>query len=296
MTAHYNLGLCGYPLGHSLSPLLHRAALEAAGLSGSYTLFPIPPLPDGQSLLADLIKQLQLGELQGLNVTIPHKQSVIALLDELTPTTRAIGAVNTLFIDNKKIIGDNTDAPGFLLDLAQLPLLEKNTAVVLGAGGAARAVVYALLQSGWQVHIASRRAEQAAALAKELSAAVTDKTIALTSSILEAASLQNYLPGCRLIVNATPAGMSPNILGNPWPAGLDFPRSACLYDLVYNPAETALLRAAHAAGIPARSGLGMLVEQAALAFERWTGCPASRSAMWSSVSAANLSEIRSNPL
>ena len=284
MTNPYSFGLCGYPLGHSLSPQMHRAALAAAGLSGSYALFPVPPLPYGQSLLVDLLNRLRRGELHGLNVTIPHKQSVLPLLDELTPAARAIGAANTLFLSGKKLIGDNTDAPGFLLDLAQLPLSTEKNALVLGAGGAARAVVFALLQTDWQVHIASRRAEQANGLAADLCASANVPACRLTTSPMDAASLREHLPGCQLIVNTTPLGMYPEESGTPWPEELDFPQSACLYDLVYNPAETTLVRAARAAGLPTHGGLGMLVEQAALAFERWTGHTASRSAMLSSVS------------
>lgn len=292
MTDHYSFGLCGYPLGHSFSPQMHRAALEAAGLSGSYMLFPVPPLPYGQSLLIDLLNRLRREELHGLNVTIPHKQSVLPLLDELTPAARAIGAANTLFLSGKKLIGDNTDAPGFLLDLAQLPLGAEKNALVLGAGGAARAVIFALLQTGWQVHIASRRAEQASSLADDLCASAIVPACRLSTSPMDAISLREHLPGCQLIVNTTPLGMYPEESGTPWPEELEFPSSACLYDLVYNPIETSLVRAARAAGLPARGGVGMLVEQAALAFERWTGRSASRPAMLSSVSLPDQFEFR----
>ena len=279
MPTHYSLGLIGYPLGHSLSPALHQVALQESGLSGSYALFPTPPLPEGQPVLAELLERLRRDELQGLNVTIPHKQSVLPLLDDLTPAVQSIGAANTLYCDAGQLVGDNTDAPGFLADLAFLPLTGDKNTIVLGAGGAARAVIYALLQEGWQVHIASRRANQAAALAQALSASAADGSGCVTASALDSASLREVLPICRLIVNATPVGMSPHTGDNPWPTNLPFPKEACLYDLVYNPAETTLVRAARAAGLPARNGLGMLVEQAALAFERWTDQTISRSAM-----------------
>ena len=109
------LGLIGYPVGHSLSPKIQNAALQACGLEGDYSLFPVAP--DDMQTLKDLLDDVRSGEMTGLNVTIPHKQNVIPLLDELTPTARAIGAVNIIYIRGDKLIGDNTDAPGFLSDL-----------------------------------------------------------------------------------------------------------------------------------------------------------------------------------
>src|SRR5512134_2815338 len=111
----YRLGLIGYPLGHSLSPKIQSAALRACNLEGDYSLFPIHP--DDKQALEDLLSRVRIGEIQGLNVTIPHKQNVIPYLDELTPTARSIGAVNTIYLREDKLIGDNTDAPGFLIDL-----------------------------------------------------------------------------------------------------------------------------------------------------------------------------------
>ena len=110
-----HLGLIGHPLGHSLSPKIHTAALKACGLQGEYSLFPIAP--EDMQGLKDLLTRVRGGEIHGLNVTIPHKQNVIPLLDELTPTAQAIGAVNTISMRNGKLVGDNTDAPGFLADL-----------------------------------------------------------------------------------------------------------------------------------------------------------------------------------
>jgi shikimate dehydrogenase len=140
------LGLIGYPLGHSLSPKIHAAALKASGLQGDYSLFPIH-LDDKQGL-KDLLARVRAGEIQGLNVTIPHKQNVIEFIDELTPTAKAIGAVNTVYMRGDKLIGDNTDALGFLSDLKRVIGNRESgigkSAIVLGAGGSARAVVYAL--------------------------------------------------------------------------------------------------------------------------------------------------------
>ncbi len=141
----YSFGLIGYPLGHSLSPQIHGAALHALGISGEYGLYLIPPLPEGEDELAVLLTRVRTGEIHGLNVTIPHKQNVIPLLDELTPAAQTIGAVNTIFLREGILIGDNTDAPGFWGDVGKL--VERGvesgelylSALVLGSGGGARA-------------------------------------------------------------------------------------------------------------------------------------------------------------
>ena len=152
--SYFHLGLIGWPLGHSYSPKLHQAALHALELAGEYLLYPIPPLPKGEAILTELLVQIRRGDLQGLNVTIPHKQAIIPFLDEITPVARAIGAVNTIFQREGRLVGDNTDAPGFLADLKRLApelfLAQKRRALVLGAGGSARAVIYALAHADWQ--------------------------------------------------------------------------------------------------------------------------------------------------
>jgi len=252
------LGLIGHPLGHSLSPKIHAAALEACGLQGEYSLFPIAP--DDMQGLKDLLARMRNDEIHGLNVTIPHKQNVIPLLDELTPTAQAIGAVNTISMRDGKLVGDNTDAPGFLTDLGGLNISEVSRALVLGAGGSARAVVYALVHAGWDVTLSARRPEQAQALASNYHLPIYQFPIP-----------DSQPPTFNLLINTTPLGMAPNVDASPWPEHLAFPMDAAVYDLVYNPRETKLVRDARAQGLPARTGLGMLIEQAALAFEIWTG-------------------------
>jgi shikimate dehydrogenase len=198
------LGLIGYPLSHSLSPKIQNAALKACGLEGDYSLFPIAP--DDKDGLKNLLENVRSGEITGLNVTIPHKQNVIELMDELTPTAKAIGAVNVIYMRNGKLIGDNTDAPGFLSDLKrflsenQSKTVRGKSALVLGAGGSARAVVYALINDGWDVNIAARRIEQA----EQLASSFTNHKLQITNFI----NLQ--LPNFQLIVNTTPVGMTPN--------------------------------------------------------------------------------------
>ena len=147
---------------------------------------------------------------------------------------------------------------------------------MLGAGGSARAVCYALAGAGWEVTIAARRLEQAAALAASLGGTAQG----LKARLLDADSLGGAFA---LMINSTPLGMFPHPEGSPWPEGLPLPAGAAVYDLVYNPPETALLAAARRAGLPAANGLGMLIEQAALAFEIWTGKAVPRQVLWNSV-------------
>jgi len=278
--SHFHLGLIGYPLGHSLSPKIHAAALRSCGLEGDYSLFPVHP--DDAQGLRDLLSRLRSGELQGLNVTIPHKQNVIPYLDELTSTAKSIGAVNTIYLQENKLIGHNTDAPGFLRDLNhflanhQSPNFQiTKSSIILGAGGSARAVVYALVNDGWEVTIAARRMEQAG----QLAASFARHRVHIADSRLSNIELSNI----SLVVNTTPIGMTPNIDASPWPENLPFPHAAAIYDLVYNPPETKLMKDACLQDLSATTGLGMLVEQAALAFEIWTGHKPPRETMFGAV-------------
>jgi shikimate dehydrogenase len=275
---NYQLGLIGYPLGHSLSPKIHTAALSACGLTGNYSLFPI--YPDDKQGLSELLNRVRNGEIHGFNVTIPHKQNIIAFMDELTPTAQAIGAVNTIYMRGGKLIGDNTDAPGFLSDLNRLlsepqsKIANRKSAIVLGAGGSARAVVYALANDGWTVTIAARRLEQAGQLAQSF----PNYQLLITN-------LNNLQPSStfNLIVNTTPLGMTPNIETSPLPENTILSKHTFVYDLVYNPRETKFVREAKAQGCQVTTGLGMLIEQAALAFEIWTGHNPPRDVLYQAV-------------
>jgi len=280
-----HLGLIGYPLGHSLSPKLHNAALRYCDLQGEYSLFAITP--DDLQSLKDVLDHVRSHEIVGLNVTIPHKQNVIPFLDELAETAEAIGAVNTIYLRNKKLIGDNTDAPGFLTDLNKFleesfpPVLGEGIegmgkkALVLGAGGSARAVVYALLEDGWNVILAARRIEQA----QQLVDLFTNFQLQIVDFTLSNIELSNIT----LIVNTTPIGMSPNTDQSPWTENHPFPQHAAIYDLVYNPCETKLVKDARFRGLSAITGRGMLIEQAALAFELWTEIKVPREIMSSAM-------------
>ncbi len=285
----YHLGLIGYPLTYSLSPRLHQAALQACAVRGEYRLYPVPPLPQGQERLRQLLQQMRQGRLHGLNVTIPHKQTLLPYLDDLTLEARAIGAVNTLLLHEGLLVGDNTDAAGFWRHLISLPNMDEGpkTALILGAGGAARAVAFALLKAGWSLRVAARRLEQAQRLVQDLTQALSPHSYELRIKALplEQAPLRQHLNHIHLIVNATPVGMPPDLEQSPWPPGLPFPPQASVYDLIYHPPQTRLLHDAQAAGLQTVNGLGMLVEQAALAFERWTGVPAPRQQMHRALSA-----------
>lgn len=276
----FRLGLIGWPVEHSLSPVIHRAALKACGLTGDYSLFPIQPFPEGKQALLKIFSAIRKGELTGVNVTVPHKQSVLPFLDRLTLAAENIGAVNTIFYENGNLTGDNYDGKGFIADLkSKLDIEpEEKTALILGAGGSCRAVTYALVNDGWQVMVAARRLEQAQNLVKDID---RGQGLNLSAFPLEANALNTLQPD--LIVNTTPVGMSPNVAESPWPPGMEFPKDCFVYDLVYNPNETYLVKQARKAGLKASTGLGMLVEQAALGFQRWTGMQAPCMAMFAAV-------------
>lgn len=278
----YALGLIGFPLGHSYSRAIHCAALAQLGLSGDYRLYPVPPLPEGEARIQELMNEVRQGRLRGLNVTIPWKKAVIPYLDNLTLLASQIGAVNTLFVEDGRLTGDNTDAPGFLTDLfASFPELSGDgTVLILGAGGSAYSTAHAVLGEGRRVHIAARRPEQAERLKEHFIRQIGPET-PVDAGPLTAEALHHLLDRQKiaLIVNCTPAGMAPDVQGSPWPDGVPFPEGAAVYDLVYNPQETALVRQARRSGLEAVTGGGMLVEQAALAFERWFRMPAPREAM-----------------
>jgi shikimate dehydrogenase len=284
-------GLIGYPLSHSLSPEIHEAAFRAASLEGEYWLYPIPP--DNETALPEMTKQMRDGRLQGLNVTIPYKQTIIAHVDGLTPSALAIGAVNTLMMKEGRLMGHNTDAPGFLTDLTrflsgnhnQNERKYKKNALILGAGGAARAVVYGLLTQGWKITLAVRYSD--IGQVQNLISSFTQHLLSLPVHwiLLEPDIVSRYTREISLIVNTTPVGMYPKMEVSPWPPSVPFPCGAAVYDVVYNPRQTRLVRDAQAAGLRATTGLGMLVEQAALSFACWTGCTVSSGALFQVVEA-----------
>lgn len=247
------LGIIGYPLSHTISPAMQAAALEAAGIEATYRAIETAP-----AFVRARLNEVRR-EFRGVNVTIPHKQAVIPFLDGLSPEASAIGAVNTVVVQDGRLIGHNTDAPGFVRGLEEAGIEYRGRkALLLGSGGAARAIAYGLKQAGAQVAISNRTPERA----RELAEAVGVGSVA--GSLLEAA-----LKTCDLLINTTSVGLK-DPQTSPLPEGV-LPRHATVVDIVYNPLETKLLRDAQAAGLNTLGGLPMLIWQGALAFELWTG-------------------------
>ncbi len=282
MTDHFSpltlryLYLLGYPLGHSVSPAMQNAALAERGIAETrYVKKPVPP-----EELADAVEALRAARCLGANVTVPHKQSIAPLLDELTPLAREIGAVNTILKREGKLVGDNTDVYGFLqaLWVRRIPL-KGVRAVILGAGGAAAGAGYALGQAGVkEIVLVNRTAARSHALAERLN----EKFPALT----RADSDWGAVGKAQLIVNATSAGMSPHPDKSPLPDAVSLERGAVVFDLVYNPPTTRLLGQARRQGARTIGGLDMLIYQGARAFQLWTGARAPVRVMRTAATAA----------
>jgi shikimate dehydrogenase len=252
--------LLGYPLAHSISPAIHNAALGACGMRDwHYEKLALPPDKIGARL-----EVLRAPDCIGANVTIPHKQTIIPFLDELSETALKIGAVNTIVKRDGKLIGENTDAPGFLQSLHERHIHPRDKrAFVFGAGGAAAAVACALASEGaQQLVIINRTTPRAAELADRLHR--NFPSLELAVNWWEPLALAN------IVVNATAIGMAPQTEASPLPPGQTVPRGAVVFDLVYNPPETKLMREATHLGAQCIGGLEMLVYQAALSFQMWT--------------------------
>ncbi len=258
-------GVIGDPIEHTMSPVMHNAAFRELGLDYVYVAFRVK-----SEELARAIEGMRALNIKGLNVTLPHKVSIIPLLDELDPLAEKIAAVNTVVNKDGSLKGYNTDATGFLQALRDKGLEPRGKKVViLGAGGASRAISFTLAESGANLVILNRREELdwAKELARNLSSVFGKEIRALE---LEEANLRIALDKAKVIVNATRVGMSPNIDATPVPAKLLRP-GLVVFDIVYNPLKTKLATEAAQAGAETIMGLDMLVWQGALAFEMWTG-------------------------
>jgi len=263
------LGVIGWPVSHSVSPAMHNAALADLGLAWSYVPLPVPTEPVAR--IGEAVYGLRALGFRGANVTVPHKQAVIPYLDWLTPAAQAIGAVNTIRVEaDGRLSGDNTDARGFIADLREHGVeLAGKRAVVLGAGGSARAIVYGLAEAGClSIAIFNRTVEKAHDLALDIRAIFPFCRFSGHEGFADLAVMSSEAD---LVVNCTSLGMTPNVDGLPWLDEVAFQPGQTVYDLVYNPPETRLLRKAAADGAQAIGGLGMLIWQGAVALERWTG-------------------------
>ncbi len=260
------VGLFGWPVTHSISPQMHNAAFVARQMNWRYLAFAVPP-----ERVSEAVAALPALGLRGVNVTVPHKQAVMPHLQHWTPAAEAIGAVNTIVVEKDgQLTGDNTDGAGFIADLqAHNVEPEGKRALVIGAGGSSRAVVYGLAEAGVEsVKILNRTVAKAVDLAAIMQSYFPEVSI-------DSAAFPDDVTGsaqdANLIVNCTSLGMDPRIEGLPWEENVEFREDQIVYDLVYNPAMTRLLQLASTDGATAIGGLGMLVYQGAIAWEKWTG-------------------------
>ena len=255
------LFVIGDPVAHSLSPLLHQAMIDQTGAAYRYDVRTVRP-----EELPAFVRWAKDGGCAGFNVTMPHKEAILPLLDEVDTTAASCGAVNTVCIREGRAIGHNTDGTGFLDSLAGQGFYPQGrTVLLLGAGGAAKAVGHALAAAGaGRVIVCARRSERTAALAAQLPGCGE-------GIVLAQDAIQQAAAACDLLVNATPLGMA----GSPAFAGLDFlqamPPHAVVYDLVYHPRRTALLEAAARQGLRTVGGIDLLIRQAVRAFTFFTG-------------------------
>jgi shikimate dehydrogenase len=257
--------LIGDPVEHTMSPVMHNAAYKKLGLDYIYIPFRVAP-----AQLASAVDGLRALNVRGFNVTIPHKVTVIPMLDGLDPIAEKIGAVNTVVNTGGELRGYNTDAAGFLRALSESGVApdDKNI-VVLGAGGAARAITYVLADKDINLTILNRQEElDWAEVIAELIKEDFDKVVRVLELCDE--YLAEALQKADILINATSVGMSPAGDKSPVPAGL-LRKDLVVFDVVYNPIDTRLLYEAKAVGARTISGIDMLAWQGALAFERWTG-------------------------
>jgi len=260
------VGILGYPVEHSLSPLMHNAGFQALGLDYCYVPFPVAPDNLGQAVQA--VRALNLA---GVNVTIPHKEAVIPFLDELAPEAASIGAVNTIVHQDGQLVGYNTDGKGFLLSLTEgLNLdIQGRTIVLLGAGGAARGVGMELARAGaGRLILINRNLERGQELARDIARHTGGN---IEARPWEEGIMAEALSGAQVLINTTSVGMYPHCHVPPVVNPELLPEGLAVCDLIYNPMTTSLLEAAEAKGLRTLSGWGMLLYQGVLAFELWTG-------------------------
>ena len=261
------LGVLGHPITHSLSPVMHNAAIEALNID--YVYVPFHVLPED---LEQAVRGLRALSIAGVNVTIPHKEQIIEHLDEVGESAARIRSVNTVINCNGRLKGETTDGPGFLRSAeAAWGKFDGANVLILGAGGSAKAVAFALADAGCRIVIANRTTQRGVALAQALTEVFGDGRSTAVPLLSE--ELPDQVRGADVLVNTSSVGMHPDVDGIPLSPEL-LRRDLLVYDLIYNPAKTRLVREAEARGAHAVTGLKMLVYQGALSFEMWTGVEA----------------------
>ena len=258
-------GVIGHPIAHSLSPLLHNTAFGLLGLECSYESFDVEPVS-----LRTIVSDLKSRDFAGLNVTIPHKEKIVALVDDLSEESKLVGAVNTLSFNGNRIRGDNTDVYGIAATLRPYGGEIRDRLVLLvGAGGSARAIVYALIDqySPAEIVFANRSPERAAELMRDFGPRA--KGTSLRSITMEGHDIDSVISRACLIVNATPVGMYPAVDESPLSDQTKFQPGQIVMDTIYTPLETNLLAKARACGARTISGLEMFLHQGARSFEIW---------------------------
>ncbi|HID94598.1 MAG TPA: shikimate dehydrogenase [Candidatus Latescibacteria bacterium] len=280
------IGVIGHPIEHSLSPRMHNAAIKALSIDWCYLPFHV--LPEELEMAIYGIRGLGI---RGLNVTVPHKRAVIPFLDGVSDEVSAVGAVNTISNEDGRLVGYNTDVDGILKALQQSVGLETlpSKVVVLGAGGAARGIVYALTRTRDVEHIVilNRTVEKARCLALDMMELLRSKRAnrkgtyrcSISGVGLEPFNIRENLKDAGLVINATPVGMHPDVESSPIEDPSVFHSELIIFDTVYNPAETKLMKLARSMGARVFNGLDMLVYQGARSFEIWTGMKAPVEAM-----------------
>ena len=296
------LGVLGWPVEHSMSPVMHNAAIQAAGLNACYVPLPCPP-----EALGEVIAGLRGMGFLGANLTIPHKQAVIEHLDGLSEESRFTGSVNTLYWEGDRLMGTTTDAPGAVLNLRQVGIgLDGKRITVLGTGGAARALAFVLARGSCagaggnmetftlpEITILGRNPDKAGSLARDIMAGTGDGSTPGTGggstagTVVRSGLLADFAAvgkDADLVINCTSAGMAPDVQGCPIDPALLEPRHA-VYDIVYQPRETVLLGEARRRGCRTVEGIGMLVHQGAASFRTWFGRDPDTEVMFASLRA-----------
>lgn len=252
-------GLFGYPVEHSLSPAMHNVAFEYLKLDYCYVTFSVRP-----DMLKDAVQAIRALGLKGVNVTVPHKENVIPFLDEISEEASFIGAVNTIKNDDGKLTGNNTDGRGFMQSLSEAGIdVGDKKILIVGAGGASRAIGYYLCKEASEVHLFDVDDKKANSLKEHLNKLKGNVSLADAKSVKN----KDFFSGIDIIINATPLGLKPD---DPMPVNISLiNKNHMVCDLIYK--ETPLLREASKIGCKTMDGLGMLLWQGVFAFKIWTG-------------------------